>query len=367
MSRLLVLATTPFLVHSQSTCVDLKNAYSASTCCDSAVDTTPAMCPHGCHDMADVCLIYDPGGKGDNSFNDAAHQGYSRAQQSFGANVIDKEILTSFESNKTQALYTQSFHCKSIFAVGGFVFGNALAAVYPLFPTVTYTLGDSKYTAFDTISPTNVRGAAFATHEGTFLTGALAALKSTTNKLGFIGGFNVPIIDQFRAGFVAGAKHVNPSIQIHVAFVNHPMFNDPDTAKSLALQMYEQGCDVIQHVSGTSGSGVFEAAANFSASNNTHVWALGVDSDQYMQVSDTLKPFILSSILKRMDTAVFNWYTQQASFQNFVSGEYVYNLANDGVGYATSGGQTDEFTAQLTALKNDIVAGTIVVPSNTQA
>jgi basic membrane protein A len=300
--------------------------------------------------------VYDPSGKGDKSFNDKAFVGYELAQQSFGARTIGKEVTPPFGSNLTDVLHTESSRCRSIIAIG-FTYAGAIMAVDSVFPSISYTIIDSQS------SRENVRGAVFSVHEGTFLTGALAALKSLSGHIGFIGGFEISIINQFRAGFVAGAKYVNPNITVDIAFVNHPMWNDPVTAKALSLAMYEQGCDVIQQASGTSGMGVFEAARDFHASNGTKVWTVGVDADQYTQVDATLQPYILSSILKRVDTAVFDSYSLQTTTGSVVGGDHVYNLANNGVDYATSGGFTDEYTAQLTAYRDGIVAGTITVPA----
>ena len=134
--------------------------------------------------------------------------------------------------------------------------------------------------------------------EGSFLVGALSGLLTKTNKVGFVGGMEIPLIRKFQAGFVAGVKAVNPNAQVIVKYAGatSAAFKDPTKGKELALAEYHAGADIIFHASGSTGLGVFEAALELGK------LAIGVDSDQH----DEAPGAILTSMVKRVDTAVFD-------------------------------------------------------------
>jgi basic membrane protein A len=144
--------------------------------------------------------------------------------------------------------------------------------------------------------------------------------------------------------------------------------------KEAALALYGQGADVVFHAAGGSGLGLFRAAKEVSDATDTHVWAIGVDSDQYEQVLGAadegegaeLQPFILTSMLKRVDVAVGTTILDFLE-GNFTSGVARYSLAEDGVGYSTSGGFIDDIVPELEDYKSQIIDGTIVVPEVPEA
>ena len=219
--------------------------------------------------------------------------------------------------------------------------------------------------AADLTDASNITSLLFAEEQGSYLVGAAAALKSTTGHLGFIGGVEIDLIKKFEAGFVAGAQKINPDIKVDVKYISQPPdftgFNDPAKAKEIATGLYEGGADVVYHAAGGSGTGLFEAARDYSAANS-HVWAIGVDSDQYLSAAADLQPFILTSALKHVEVAVY------AAIKDFTAGTLkggirVFDLKVDGVGYTTSGGFIDDIKSQLDDLKAQIIAGTIVVPT----
>ena len=153
----------------------------------------------------------------------------------------------------------------------------------------------------------NVASLVFAENEGSFLVGAAAALKSQTGTIGFIGGVENDLIKKFEAGYVAGAQAVNPDIEVLANYISQPPdfsgFNDPAKGKEIAAAQYEAGADVVYSAAGGSGLGAFEAAAEAGAPGE--VWAIGVDSDQYELVSPELQPYILTSMLKKVDVATY--------------------------------------------------------------
>ena len=224
------------------------------------------------------------------------------------------------------------------------------------FPDTTFFIVDES-----SVTQPNVKALLFAEEQGSFLVGAAAALKSTTGSVGYIGGVETPLLQKFEAGFVAGAKHVKPAIKMQVKYLSQPPdfsgFNSPDKGRETANGMYDAGADVVYAAAGGSGTGVFQAALAKQAK------AIGVDSDQYESVGDaTLQPVILTSMIKRVDVAIFESLEKFATDQE-IPAETVFDLAVDGVGYSESGGFVADIKTQLEALKAKIIAGEIKVPA----
>ncbi len=310
-----------------------------------------------------VGMVFDIGGRGDQSFNDAAAAGLDRAVADFGIEPLELEPSAGGENREELLRLLSEQGVPLIFAIG-FLFTDSVAAAAADFPDTKYGLIDS------VVDAPNVASLVFAEEQGSFLVGAAAALKSQTGKIGFIGGVEIDLIKKFQAGFEAGVKAVNPDAEIIVQYVSQPPdfsgFNDPARGREIGTAMYEQGADVVYHAAGGTGGGLFEAAKEYSEANNTQVWAIGVDSDQYNQVDDALKPYILTSMLKRVDVAVYN------TIEAFVNGEFqggivVFDLSVDGVGYSTSGGFVDDIVDQLEDFKAKIISGEIEVPTTPAA
>ncbi len=302
-----------------------------------------------------VGLAYDVGGRGDRSFNDAAATGLDKAVKELG---VTKEELSpnasgSDRGDNLRQLAEDGFD--PVIAVG-FAYAESLTMVAKDFPDTTFFIVDDS-----SVELPNVKALTFAEEQGSFLVGAAAALKSRSGNVGYIGGVQTPLLQKFEAGFVAGAKQVKPGITTQVKYLSQPPdfsgFGSPDKGKETANGMYDAGADIIFAAAGGSGVGVFQAALAKKA------LAIGVDSDQYESVGDaTLQPVILTSMLKRVDVAVFQ------SIEKFTKGEAlpaktVFDLSTDGVGYATSGGQVDDISTMLDELKAKIIAGDITVPT----
>ncbi len=314
-----------------------------------------------------VGLTYDIGGRGDQSFNDSAAAGLDLAKTEIGVTASEAEPNAD-GSNRAELLRLQADNSALVVAVG-FLFEEDVKTVAAEYPDVNFAVIDAAMLDFDNGAVPfgdNIAGLTFAEEQGSFLVGAAAALKSTTGKVGFIGGVGgFGLIEKFEAGFAAGAKAVNPDIEIVAQYITMaPDFDGffaADRAQQIALEMYGQGADIIYHAAGGSGAGLFEAAKTFSA-DGTKVWAIGVDSDQYATADPAVQEFILTSMLKRVDVSVFEITKAQAE-SAFEAGNTVYDLSVDGVGYSTSGGFIDDITDQLEDFKAQIIAGDIVVPT----
>jgi len=312
-----------------------------------------------------VGLVYDIGGRGDKSFNDAAALGLDKAKAELG--VETKELEPSAGGENREELLRQLGEGGYNFNLAvGFLFGDSVKKVAPEKTEIGYAIVDSVIDD-DKAKFANVKQLVFAEHEGSFLVGAAAALKSKTGHVGFIGGVEIDLIKKFEKGFAAGAKAVKKDIKIDVAYITQPPdfagFNDPAKGKEISKGMYDGGADVIYAAAGGSGNGVFESAKEASGGKTgaDQKWAIGVDSDQYNLVDKSLQPYILTSMLKRVDIAVFEAIKAYSSGDK-AGGVKVFDLKVDGVGYSTSGGFVDDIKDKLEDFKAKIIAGTIEVP-----
>lgn len=303
---------------------------------------------------ASVGLLFDVTGRGDRSFNDAAAAGLDRATADFG--IVPSESTPTGDGDRAERLNNLVSAGNDLVIGVGFLWGDAITTGAAANPEQKFAIVDS------VIEADNVASLIFAEQEGSFLVGVAAALKSQTGKVGFIGGVEIDLIQAFEAGFVAGALAANPDIDVLVQYISQPPdftgFNDPAKGKEIAAAMYADGADVVYSAAGGSGLGAFEAAAEAGAPGE--VWAIGVDSDQYELVDDNIKPYILTSMLKKVDVAVYE--TIKALVEgNFAGGITTFDLASDGVGYSRSGGFVDDIADQIDAFADQIKSGEIVV------
>jgi basic membrane protein A and related proteins len=226
----------------------------------------------------------------------------------------------------------------------------------------------TRYVTFDCQGDQpNVAYVSFAAEQGSFLAGAAAALKSRTGIIGFVGGVDIPLIWAFKAGYEAGARAVNPAVQVRATYLSKlpdvTGFSDEIGAFEAAEQMYRGGADIVYQAAGAAGDGVFEAAYRVSDQLGRHLWAIGVDSDQYLSLSldDPWRPHILTSVVKRYDRAVHALLTEYSGGR-FTPGPRQFDLANDGLELADSGGFIADLRPHLERLRRRIVAGEIRVP-----
>ncbi len=303
-----------------------------------------------------VGLAYDVGGRGDQSFNDSAAAGLDQAIEEYGVEA-QESAAEDGESESAREERLRTFveaGFDPVIAVG-FAYEGAVAKVSEEYPEAHFAIIDS-----ETVEADNVANLVFAEEEGSFLVGAAAALKTETDNIGFVGGVETPLIAKFEAGYVAGAEAVNPDIEVQSTYLTQiPDFSgfaDPARGKTAAEGMYDGGADLVYHAAGGSGGGVFEAA---SESGNL---AIGVDSDQYETADPSVQDVIMTSMLKNIDVAVFEYLTA-VNDGEFPSGITRYDLSVDGVGYSTSGGQVDDIADQLDEFKQQIIDGEVEVPS----
>lgn len=307
-----------------------------------------------------VGLAYDVGGRGDHSFNDSAAKGLDEAEKQFGIKPTEV-AATNGENDAARVSRLQQLAQsgnQAIVAVG-FTYAAAVGKVAKQFPNVKFAIVDD---ASDASKGANVDQITFTEEQGSYLAGAAAALKSKSGHIGFVGGVEVPLIKKFQAGYIAGAKKVNPNIKVDSAFLTQPPdfsgFADPAKGKTAAKGMFDNGADVVYQAAGKSGDGVFEAAK----AAGTGKWAIGVDSDQGQTAAPAVRPVILTSMVKGVDVGVLA-FLKMVHEGNFKGGNHIYDLKAGGVSLATTGGNIDDIKAKLDELKKGIEDGTIKVPS----
>jgi basic membrane protein A len=303
-----------------------------------------------------VGMAYDVGGRGDKSFNDAAAAGLDKAEQEFG--IQAKELSATATDTDAQraarlTLLAQAGY-NPVIAVG-FAYAPAVKATVPKFPNTSFAIiDDSSFTA------PNLANLVFAANQSSYLVGVLAAAASKTGKVGFIGGVNVPLLQAFQAGFDAGAKAQNASITVFDKYLTQPPdftgFNDPGKGQTAAQGMFDQGADVVYAAAGGSGSGAFKAA---KASGK---WAIGVDSDQYLSADPAVQSVILSSALKRVDVATYD-FIKSFIDGHVLTGVQTFDLKNGGVGYSKSNPAVKPYEATVDAAAAKIISGAITVPT----
>lgn len=307
-----------------------------------------------------VGVAYDIGGRGDASFNDSAAAGLDKAIADIGVKKENTKELAASDAESEDSKLTrlrqlaQEGH-NPIVSVG-FAYSAAAAQVAQEFPNVQFAVVDG----FVDGAPKNVTFLGFAEQEGSFLVGVIAALKSKDCTIGFVGGVNIPLIQKFEAGFEQGVTTVAPDAKIVSKYITEAGdltgFADPPKGQVAAKGLIDQGADVVYHAAGASGKGVFAAA------KEADVMAIGVDSDQYNQKTVAeYKDVIITSMLKRVDVAVFDFISAVAT-NNLAGLPPVFDLKVDGVGYSTSGGKIDDETKSwVEAYKQQIIDGDIKV------
>jgi len=236
-------------------------------------------------------LVTDTAGIGDQNFNDLANAGGVRAAEEYG---IQWEVLES----QTQADYvtnlTLGLEQGDLTVPNGFLLGDAVAEVAPQFP--------DKFILFiDAVDENpNVQSVVFKEHEGSFLSGVLAGLASTTGKVGMVGGIRVPAVLRYEVGFVAGVMSVNPSAVVTPSYADD--FEDPALGKELSLALYNQGADIILQAAGRTGIGCFDAAKE----KGSGFWVIAGDTDQAQLGPDNQ----ICYVKKGVDEAVFQGIEQ---------------------------------------------------------
>jgi len=308
----------------------------------------------------DIGIVFDMGGRGDKSFNDGAYLGAERARRELGARV--RFIEPGEGSDREAGLRLLAAEGMDLVVGVGFIFSDDLTQLAREYPNTRFA-GVDYAVSLDQSGrpiqpPANLAALKFREEEGSFLVGALAALVGNSKKVGFVGGMDFPLIHKFEMGYRAGVKAVCADCEViaQYAGVTPEAFRNPGRGQELALSQIQSGVNVIFHASGSTGLGVFEAV------RRRDKLAIGVDADQYGEAPG----FILTSMVKGVDQAVFDTI-ERVKNGTFRGGIFQLGLKERGVDYIydanNKGLIPDSVHARVEALRREIIAGTISVPS----
>lgn len=297
-----------------------------------------------------VIMMYPSDCVGSAAYCDAFHIGVKAAAEELGI------MLTEVNGNEndpvaTERLLREAAQNSDLVLTAGYQMGDVLARVAPEFADVQFAIFDV------VLDIPNVASVNYKSNEGSFLVGAIAALKSESGKIGYIGGVDVPLLREFEAGYVAGIQTINPDAEISVEYISEDVtgFGQPDRARELALAQYESGVDVIYVAAGGSGQGVLEAA------QEQQKFIIWVDSN-----GNHLAPgIVLTSMTKEISASVGR-IIREAAAENFMAGIRYFGLEDGGVSYAVDEHNqsllSDDIIMSVESLKTKIIAGEIVVP-----
>ncbi|MFD7491880.1 BMP family protein [Streptomyces sp. NPDC059832] len=307
---------------------------------------------------AKTALAYDIGGRGDQSFNDAAYAGLAKAEKELGFKGTEAEPSDGeSDADKVQRLTTLARAGNNPVIGVGFAYAPAIKKVAPKFPKITFGIIDDA-----SVTDKNIANLVFNEEQGSYLAGVAAAKVTKTKTVGFIGGVETPLIKKFQAGFEQGVKDTDPSVKVLSQYLTQPPnfdgFSKPDLGKAAAQGQLDKKADVVYAAAGLAGSGSIEATAKAGK------WAIGVDSDQYSQKGlAAYKAQILTSVTKDVSGSVFN-LIKSVKDGKPQTGEIRYGLDKDGVGLADSNPAFTKMTEVIAAVdkaKKAIVDGKVTV------
>lgn len=296
-----------------------------------------------------VAMVTDVGGVNDQSFNQSAWEGLMRAQD-------ELKIKTSYLESKQDADYAPNLETlldarnDLIWGIG-FKMADQILEAAKLNPNQKYAIIDYSY---GKNTPKNLVGVMFKEQEASFLVGYIAGKMTKTNKIGFVGGMDVPVIHRFQYGFKSGVKYANPDAKIFEQYAES--FTDAAKGKAIANQMYQNGADIVFHAAGGVGDGVIEAAKEQNKK------AIGVDRDQNNLAPDN----VITSAMKRVDNAIYN-ISKELKNGKFPGGTtVVYGLKEGGVDIAPTSSKhvPKKILDEVQILKQKIINGEIIAPSS---
>ncbi|QLG61701.1 BMP family lipoprotein [Halorarum salinum] len=314
-----------------------------------------------------VGMVYATGGLGDGSFNDQAQTGLQQAAEEFDVGYDESQPDEVSQFANYQQQYAQSTDPDyGLVSCIGFLQADALGETSADFPDQDFMIVD------EVVENDNVASYTFAEHEGSFLVGQLAGLLTTqefsagagstdpdSTSVGFVGGVESALIQKFEAGFLAGAAHANADVDIQTTYVGD--FNAPGAGQEAALAMYNNGADVVYHAAGNTGTGVFQAAQEAGR------FAIGVDQDQSL-TRPNYSDVILASMVKRVDTAVYNSIEAKLNGELPTGDLVALGLEQEGVAavYGDELGSElpEEVTSAVESSREAIIGGELEVPQS---
>ncbi|WP_028596178.1 BMP family lipoprotein [Paenibacillus assamensis] len=300
-----------------------------------------------------VGLVTDLGSVNDKSFNQSAWEGLQKLRDEKGVSVKYMEPKKDAEIIPNLNQFVKGGY--DLTWATGFTMMDPVKQIAGENPNAKLAIIDAE------VQAPNVASVLFQEHEGSFLVGVIAGLTTKTNKLGFVGGLELPVIKRFEVGFREGVKAVNPEAAENLKVIYTADFSRVDKGKSAASTIYEGGADIIFHASGMTGNGVFNEAKE-RKQRGENVWVIGVDMDQSLTFGDDIT---LTSMIKRVDNAVIE-ISKQLEGDKFPAGKTTYmGLKEKGVDIAPTSTKNvaPEVLEKVEEYRTKIINGEIKVPS----
>lgn len=306
-----------------------------------------------------IGIAYSLGGRDVPGFNQLAYIGVKPllAKDKSIKLIESQDSPTATDDQRAERLRLMAKRGANPIVVVGFTYATALGKVAKEYPKVQWGIVDDS-----SVKAPNVQSIVFKEEEGSYLVGLAAALTTKTGRIGFIGGVNTPLIAKFEAGYIAGAKAINPKIKIQSTYIsNFPDFsgfNDPAKGYEAAKGMYENGADVVYAAAGGTGTGMHKAASELKK------WSIGVDADEATYPAHAAyKSTILTSMLKRVDLGT-RAFVRDALAGKKTAGVKTWGYKQGGVGYTTTGGYLKDEVSVINNYAKKISTGEVVVPTD---
>jgi len=308
-----------------------------------------------------VSFNTDTAGLNDKSFNHLGNLGRLKAQKQLG--IQTKVYVAATESDYLpNAVGAANWGAKAV-VMNGFLLADATATAAKQFPNVKWAITDFPRGAL-TGTPPNAYGLTFKSEQSGFLVGYLAAQMAKAKigpngassgklVLSAVGGKKIPSVDNWIAGYRAGAQAVDPSFKVLVDYSNDFTPATAPRCKEIALKHISQGAQAVFQVAGGCGLGALQAA------KSSKVWGIGVDADQ-----SYLGPHILTSGVKRVDTAVFDFYKEAQAGTLGPGKDLVFDLKNGGQDVGKISSKVPQtLITRMNAQKVKIISGAVTVPA----
>lgn len=294
-----------------------------------------------------VGMVADTGGINDESFNQSAWEGLQQAEKELGieVKVIESKQASEYLGN-IETLVDQGMDL----VIGvGFTMAEDIKTQAENYPDVNFAIIDETYEEI----PSNVTPILFKANEAAYLTGLIAGKMTQTNEVGFIGGMDNPVVNQFEYGYTAGVVEANDKANVKVQYAG--TFSDAAKGKSIANQMYANNIDTILSAAGGTGIGAIESA------KEQNKYAIGVDKDQ----SDLAPQNVLTSALKKVNVGVLETVKAFKDGESIGGEERVYGLKEDGVGIpeSTKNLVPQDIIDYVNTMAEKVKNGEIKVPS----
>jgi basic membrane protein A and related proteins len=300
-------------------------------------------------------VLYVNGTLGDKSFFDSAARGIDQAVKELG--IIGKVVEGGYDPARWEPDILQlSEGDWDIVIAGTWQLQEYLEKIAPNHPEKKFFTYDTTVT-YANGNLGNVYSILYSQNEASFLTGALAALITTSNLpqanpekvIGFLGGMDIPVINDFKVGFEEGAAYVDPDIKVLVTYAG--AFSDPAKGKELSLAMFDQGADISFNVAGETGLGGIDAAKEKGK------YTLGVDSDQYLLFAETdatKAANIVTSMMKNVDYSIYRAIEMHIAGTLKYGEAEVLDIEKGGVGLADNENYQKVTTAEMRATIDEI-------------